>query len=154
MMLGYIGHEDENRQTLQKHEDGHVWLHTGDLGRMDEEGFVYFSQRMKRMIVTSGYNVYPSQLENVIEGHPAVQRSCVIGVKDPLKMQRVKAFVVLKENCPADEDMLQSIMKHCKEHIAKYALPSEIEFRDSLPTTLVGKVAYTVLEKEEAEKEA
>ena len=154
MMLGYIGHEDENRQTLQKHEDGHVWLHTGDLGRMDEEGFVYFSQRMKRMIVTSGYNVYPSQLENVIEGHPAVQRSCVIGVKDPLKMQRVKAFVVLKENCPADEDMHQSIMKHCKEHIAKYALPSEIEFRDSLPTTLVGKVAYTVLEKEEAEKEA
>ena len=154
MMLGYIGHEDENRQTLQKHEDGHVWLHTGDLGRMDEEGFVYFSQRMKRMIVTSGYNVYPSQLENVIEGHPAVQRSCVIGVKDPLKMQRVKAFVVLKENCPADEDMRQSIMKHCKEHIAKYALPSEIEFRDSLPTTLVGKVAYTVLEKEEAEKEA
>lgn len=154
MMLGYIGHEDENRQTLQKHEDGHVWLHTGDLGRMDEEGFVYFSQRMKRMIVTSGYNVYPSQLENVIEGHPAVQRSCVIGVKDPLKMQRVKAFVVLKENCPADEDMRQSIMKHCKEHIAKYALPSEIEFRDFLPTTLVGKVAYTVLEKEEAEKEA
>lgn len=154
MMLGYIGHEDENRQTLQKHEDGHVWLHTGDLGRMDEEGFVYFSQRMKRMIVTSGYNVYPSQLENVIEGHPAIQRSCVIGVKDPLKMQRVKAFVVLKENCPADEDMRQSIMKHCKEHIAKYALPSEIEFRDSLPTTLVGKVAYTVLEKEEAEKEA
>lgn len=154
MMLGYIGHEDENRQTLQKHEDGHVWLHTGDLGRMDEEGFVYFSQRMKRMIVTSGYNVYPSQLENVIEGHPAVQRSCVIGVKDPLKMQRVKAFVVLKENCPADEDMRQGIMKHCKEHIAKYALPSEIEFRDSLPTTLVGKVAYTVLEKEEAEKEA
>ena len=149
MMLGYIGHEEENRQTLQTHADGHVWLHTGDLGRMDDEGFVYFSQRMKRMIVTSGYNVYPSQIENIIEGHPAVQRSCVIGVKDPLKMQRVKAFVVLKENCHRDEDMKQSILKHCKEHIAKYALPSEIEFRDSLPTTLVGKVAYTVLEKEE-----
>ena len=149
MMLGYIGHEEENRQTLRTHADGHVWLHTGDLGRMDDEGFVYFSQRMKRMIVTSGYNVYPSQIENIIEGHPAVQRSCVIGVKDPLKMQRVKAFVVLKENCPRDEDMKQSILKHCKEHIAKYALPSEIEFRDSLPTTLVGKVAYTVLEKEE-----
>ena len=153
MMLGYIGHEEENKQTLQTHADGHVWLHTGDLGKMDDEGFIYFSQRMKRMIVTSGYNVYPSQLENIIEGHPAVQRSCVIGVKDALKMQRVKAFVVLKDNCPADEDMKQSIMKHCKQHIAKYALPSEIEFRESLPTTLVGKVAYTVLEKEEAEKE-
>ena len=153
MMLGYIGHEEENRETLQTHADGHVWLHTGDLGRMDDEGFVYFSQRIKRMIVTSGYNVYPSQLENIIEGHPAVRRSCVIGVKDPLKMQRVKAFVVLKDNCPADEDMRNSIMAHCKRHIAKYALPTEIEFRDSLPTTLVGKVAYTVLEKEEAAKE-
>ena len=109
---------------------------------------------MKRMIVTSGYNVYPSQLENIIEGHPAVQRSCVIGVKDALKMQRVKAFVVLKDNCTADDEMKQSIMKHCKQHIAKYALPTEIEFRESLPTTLVGKVAYTVLEKEEAAKQA
>ena len=154
MMLGYIGHEEENKQTMQTHADGHVWLHTGDLGKMDSEGFIYFSQRMKRMIVTSGYNVYPSQLENIIEGHPAVQRSCVIGVKDTLKMQRVKAFVVLKDNCPADEDMKQSIMKHCKQHIAKYALPTEIEFRESLPTTLVGKVAYTVLEKEEAAKQA
>ena len=153
MMLGYIGHEEENKQTMQTHADGHVWLHTGDLGKMDSEGFIYFSQRMKRMIVTSGYNVYPSQLENIIEGHPAVQRSCVIGVKDTLKMQRVKAFVVLKDNCPADEDMKQSIMKHCKQHIAKYALPTEIEFRESLPTTLVGKVAYTVLEKEEAAKQ-
>ena len=154
MMLGYIGHEEENRETLQTHADGHVWLHTGDLGKMDDEGFIYFSQRMKRMRVTSGYNVYPSQLENIIEGHPAVQRSCVIGVKDALKMQKVKAFVVLKDNCPADEDMKQSIMKHCKQHIAKYALPAEIEFRESLPTTLVGKVAYTVLEKEEAAKQA
>lgn len=153
MMLGYIGHEEENRETMRTHADGHVWLHTGDLGRMDDEGFIYFSQRMKRMIVTSGYNVYPSQLENIIEGHPAVQRSCVIGVKDPLKMQHVKAFVVLKDNCPADEEMKKSIMKHCKQHIAKYALPADIEFRESLPTTLVGKVAYTVLEKEEAAKQ-
>ena len=152
MMLGYIGHEEENKETMRVHADGHVWLHTGDLGIMDDEGFIYFRQRMKRMIVTSGYNVYPSQLENIIEGHPAVQRSCVIGVKDPLKMQRVKAFIVLKEGFEPDEAMREDLMKHCKAHIAKYALPSEIEFRDSLPTTLVGKVAYTVLEKEESEK--
>ena len=154
MMLGYIGHEEENEETMRTHEDGHVWLHTGDLGKMDDEGFVYFRQRIKRMIVTSGYNVYPSQLENIIEGHPAVQRSCVIGVKDPLKMQRVKAFIVLKDGYRPDEAMKDDLMKHCKAHIAKYALPSEIEFRDSLPTTLVGKVAYTVLEKEEAKKSA
>ena len=152
MMLGYIGHEEENRETMRVHEDGHVWLHTGDLGLMDDEGFIYFRQRIKRMIVTSGYNVYPSQLENIIEGHPAVQRSCVIGVKDPLKMQRVKAFIVLKDGYKPDEAMREDLMKHCKAHIAKYALPSEIEFRDTLPTTLVGKVAYTVLEKEEAKK--
>lgn len=154
MMLGYIGHEEENRETMRTHADGHVWLHTGDLGMMDDEGFIYFRQRMKRMIVTSGYNVYPSQLENIIEGHPAVQRSCVIGVKDPLKMQRVKAFIVLKDGYQPDEAMREDLMTHCKAHIAKYALPSEIEFRDSLPTTLVGKVAYTVLEKEEAQKSA
>ena len=152
MMLGYIGHEEENKETMRVHADGHVWLHTGDLGIMDDEGFIYFRQRIKRMIVTSGYNVYPSQLENIIEGHPAVQRSCVIGVKDPLKMQRVKAFIVLKDGFKADEAMREDLMKHCKAHIAKYALPSEIEFRDTLPTTLVGKVAYTVLEKEESEK--
>jgi len=146
VMLGYIGHEEENATTLQQHPDGHVWLHTGDLGMMDEEGFVYFRQRIKRMIVTSGYNVYPSQIENILEGHPAVQRSCVIGVPDPLKMQKVKAFIVLKDGFQPDDAMREAIMTHCRLHIAKYALPAEIEFRDSLPTTLVGKVAYTKLQ--------
>ena len=154
MMLGYIGHEEENRETMRTHADGHVWLHTGDLGMMDDEGFVYFRQRIKRMIVTSGYNVYPSQLENIIEGHPAVQRCCVIGVRDPLKMQRIKAFVVLRDGFRPDAATEEQLRAYCKAHIARYALPSEIEFRDSLPTTLVGKVAYTVLEKEEEKKTA
>ena len=146
VMLGYINHEEENAQTLRKHEDGHVWLHTGDLGIMDEEGFIFFRQRIKRMIVTSGYNVYPSQLENILEGHPAVQRSCVIGVPDPIKMQRVKAFVVLAEGYTDTPEIRESIMEHCSKHIAKYAMPKELEIRDSLPTTLVGKVAYTQLQ--------
>ena len=132
------------------HADGHTWLHTGDLGVMDAEGFVYFRQRIKRMIVTSGYNVYPSQIENVLEGHPAVQRSCVIGVRDDYKMQRVKAFLVLADGYEDTPGLRDEIMAHCRKHIAKYALPSEIEVRDSLPTTLVGKVAYTKLEQEEA----
>ena len=145
MMLGYINHEEENKQTLQKHADGHVWLHTGDLGMMDEEGFIYFRQRIKRMIVTSGYNVYPSQIENILEGHPAVQRSCVIGVPDPYKMQKVKAFVVLKQGVENTPELMDGLMAHCRRHIAKYAMPYVIEVRDSLPTTLVGKVAYTQL---------
>jgi len=145
MMLGYINHEEENASTLRRHADGYTWLHTGDLGVMDEEGFVYFRQRIKRMIITNGYNVYPSQIENILEGHPAVQRSCVIGVSDPLKMQKVKAFVVLKDGVADTPELRDSIMEHCRKHIAKYALPAELEVRDSLPTTLVGKVAYTQL---------
>ncbi len=146
MMLGYINHPDENANTLRTHADGHVWLHTGDLGVMDDEGFVYFRQRIKRMIVTSGYNVYPSQIENILEGHPAVQRSCVIGVHDELKMQKVKAFIVLAPGVKDTPEVRESIMDHCRKHIAKYAMPAELEVRDSLPTTLVGKVAYTKLQ--------
>ena len=146
VMLGYINHEEENAQTLRRHEDGHVWLHTGDLGVMDQEGFIFFRQRIKRMIVTNGYNVYPSQLENILEGHPAVQRSCVIGVPDPYKMQRVKAFIVLKDGVEDTPEVRESIEQHCRKNIAKYAMPAEWEYRDSLPTTLVGKVAYTKLQ--------
>ena len=147
-MLGYLNNEEETNNTLRTHEDGHIWLHTGDLGYMDSDGFIYFKQRIKRMIITSGYNVYPSQLENIIDAHPAVQISCVIGVKDDYKMQKVKAYIVLKNGVELTDEVKQSIVNHCKKNIAKYALPKEIEYRDSLPKTLVGKIAYTELEKE------
>lgn len=154
VMQGYMDNPKETAQTLQMHEDGLVWLHTGDLGVMDEEGFIYFKQRLKRMIITSGYNVYPSQVENVIDSHPDVLMSTVIGVKDDYKMQRVKAFIVPKPGVEPNDELLQSILEHCAQRVAKYAVPQEIEFRTELPHTLVGKVAYTVLEKEEAEKTA
>lgn len=152
VMLGYLDKPEETANTLKTHADGYLWLHTGDLGYMDEEGFVFFKQRIKRMIITSGYNVYPSQIENIIDGHEAVQMSCVIGVKDSYKMQKVKAFVVLKEGFEPSDEMKQNILDYCKKHVAKYAMPYDIEFRSELPKTLVGKVAYTVLEKEEAAK--
>ena len=152
MMLEYVNHPEETAQTKQTHADGLTWVHTGDLGMMDEEGFVYFRQRIKRMIITSGYNVYPSQLENIIDGNENVLLSCVIGVKDPYKMQKVKAFVVLKPGVAPTEAVRQDLMAYCRKRIAKYAMPYEIEFREELPKTLVGKVAYRVLE-EEAEKE-
>lgn len=153
VMLGYLNNPEENANTLKQHADGRVWLHTGDLGHMDEDGFIFFKQRIKRMIITSGYNVYPSQLENIIDGHEAVEMSCVIGVKDPYKMQKVKAFVVLKAGYSESEQLNADIMEYCKKHIAKYAMPYEIEFRKELPKTLVGKVAYTILEKEEQAKQ-
>ncbi len=152
VMLGYIGHEEENAKALRRHSDGDIWLHTGDLGVMDEEGFVYFRQRIKRMIITSGYNVYPSRLENIIDSHPSVRMSCVIGVKDAYKMQKVKAFVVPKKGVKVDEALKADLKEYCKKRIAKYAMPYDFEFRDSLPQTGVGKIAYTVLEKEEEEK--
>ncbi len=153
VMLGYADRPEETAATLQTHADGRVWLHSGDLGVMDADGFIYFKQRQKRMIISSGYNIYPSQLENVIDAHPMVQMSCCIGVKDPYKMQKVKAFVMLRpgvKNCP---EVIESIREHCKQNIAKYAMPYEFEVRDDLPKTLVGKVAYRVLEEEEANKE-
>ncbi|MBP5553165.1 MAG: AMP-binding protein, partial [Spirochaetales bacterium] len=152
VMLGYINHEDENRNTLRRHADGNIWLHTGDLGYMDEEGFIYFKQRIKRMIITSGYNVYPSQIENIIDALDEVQMSCVIGVPDSYKIQKVKAFVQLRPGIQPSEEIKAKILSHCRERIAKYAMPYDIEFREQLPKTLVGKIAYTVLEKEELEK--
>lgn len=150
VMMGYLDNPEETAQTLRRHTDGRIWLHTGDLGLMDKDGFVYFKQRIKRMIITSGYNVYPSQLENIIDGHEKVLLSCVIGVKDPYKMQKVKAFVVLRPEYAPSEAIRQELMAYCRERIAKYAMPYEIEFREDLPKTLVGKVAYRVLEEEAA----
>lgn len=152
VMMEYLNNPKETMQTLRVHEDGYTWLHTGDLGYMDEDGFIYYKQRLKRMIITSGYNVYPSQLENVIDAHEAVSMSTVIGVKDDYKMQKVKAFIVLKSGIEATDEVKTSIYEHCKKNIAKYAMPYEFEYRDELPKTLVGKVAYTVLEKEEEQK--
>ena len=152
LMKEYINNPKETMQTLRQHEDGKTYLHTGDLGYMDEDGFVYFVQRLKRMIVTSGYNVYPSQIENVIDSHQAVLFSTVIGVKDDYRMQKVKAFIVLKPGFTPTDEIKESIKAHCEKSIARYALPREYEYRDSLPKTLVGKVAYRELEKEEEEK--
>lgn len=152
VMQEYAGHPEETAATLRKHEDGLTWVYTGDLGTMDEDGFVYFRGRAKRMIITSGYNVYPGQLENILDAHEYVQMSCAIGVPDPYKMQKVKAFVKLAANVPANDETKKTILDYCRKNIAKYAMPYDIEFRDELPKTLVGKVAYRVLENEEAEK--
>ena len=154
VMMEYVGHPEETAQTLRKHDDGLTWIYTGDLGTMDNEGFIYFRGRAKRMLITSGYNVYPGQLENVIDGHEKVLLSCVIGVKDPYKIQKVKAFVVLRPGYEPSDEVKQEILEYCKGHIAKYAMPYDIEFRAELPKTLVGKVAYRVLEEEEAERQS
>ena len=148
VMLGYMDNPEETAQTLRRHSDCRIWLHTGDLGYMDEDGFVYFRLRIKRMLITNGYNVYPSQLENIIDGHEKVLLSCVIGIKDAQRGQRIKAYIVPMPGIEPNDALKTEILDYCKEHIAKYALPREVEFRTELPKTLVGKVAYRVLEEE------
>ena len=152
VMKEYMKHPQETAQTLRHHADGLTWVYTGDLGVMDEEGFIFFKGRAKRMIISSGYNVYPAQIENILDAHDMVQMSCVIGVPDSYKMQKVKAFVKLAAGVPANDATKQELLDYCRKRIAKYAMPYDIEFREDLPKTLVGKVAYRVLEEEELKK--
>ncbi len=152
VMQEYMHNPEETAQTLRHHADGLTWVYTGDLGTMDDEGFVFFRGRAKRLIISSGYNVYPSQIENILDAHELVQMSCVIGVPDSYKMQKVKAFVKLVPDAPRSAETVETLMTYCRKHIAKYAMPYDIEFREEMPKTLVGKVAYRVLEEEELAK--
>ena len=152
VMKGYLDDEKETNSTLKKHKDGLTWMHTGDLGHMDEDGFVYFKQRIKRVIVSSGYSLYPQYIENIIDSNPNVLMSCVIGIPHEYKGQVVKAFIVLKNGIKPSEDILKEIKEHCEKNLSKYSWIYEYEFRDELPKTLVGKVAYTKLEEEERYK--
>lgn len=148
VMMGYLNNLEETIQTLQIHKDGRTWLHTGDIGSMDKEGFVYFKQRVKRIIISNGYNLYPSYIETIINSHPDVFTSTVIGIPHPKKVQVAKAYIVLKDGVNASKDIEKSIRLYCEKNLAKYSLPAVYEFRNSLPKTLVGKVAYRELEKE------
>lgn len=152
VMKEYMNHPEETASTLRTHSDGLTWVYTGDLGIMDKQGFVYFKGRKKRMIVSSGYNIYPAQIENILDANELVQMSCVIGVPDSYKMQKVKAFVMLKPNVSASKETYDALMDYCRKNIAKYALPYDIEFKSDLPKTLVGKVAYRELEQAELKK--
>lgn len=147
VMIGYLDEPEETAKVLRVHEDGDTWLHTGDLGYMDNDGFIYFKSRIKRMIKCRGYSIYPSQIEEVLNAHPKVAMSCVIGVEDSYEMTKLKAFIVLKEDVVrSDIDALrEEFFKYCRENIAKFSQPRIIEFPESLPMTKVGKIAYTQL---------
>lgn len=153
VMKGYLNNPSETYNVLKKHSDGKVWLHTGDLGYMDKEGYVYFKQRLKRMIVSSGYCIYPNYIEQIIKYHEAVESCIVVGIDDKYRVQKIRAYIVLKQGVAHTEEVEKSIYAHCKKNIAKYSIPHEIEYIKELPKTLIGKVSFKTLVNKDAQIE-
>lgn len=147
LMMGYLNNEVETNTALQVHDDGHVWLHTGDLGYMDEDGFLFYKGRIKRMIITSGYNVYPSHIEEILESHPAVLQCSVIGIPHPYKQEVPRAFVVLNDGFHG-LFIKNELKKYCKKKMAKYMIPDDIIIRKKLPKTKLGKVDFNKLKED------
>ena len=141
-MTEYWNNPAETAATLRSYGDGDPWLHTGDLAYMDEDGYIFLVDRKKDMIKTSGFQVWPREIEEVLAGHPAVQEVCVAGVPHDVKGEAAKAWIVLKQGARATESELRD---YCRDHLAPYKVPGSVEFRNDLPKTMVGKVLRRVL---------
>lgn len=153
IMKGYLSDESETNEALQVHSDNHVWLHTGDMGYMDSDGFLYYTQRIKRMIITSGYNVYPSHIEEIIEKHPDVLQCTVVGMPHPYKVQVPKAFIVLKDGKNASLLKKLEIKEYCKKNLSHYMCPYKYVFRKALPKTRLGKIDFKTLQEDDGDDE-
>ncbi len=147
VMLGYYNDSEASAETLKRHKDGKLWVHTGDIGSMDADGFFYFKQRAKRIIKTSGIAVYPSHIEDVLNKHPAVRISCVIGVPHESQGEVPKAFIVLQDGYEGTDSLKEEIIDSCKSQLLTYSRPRNIEFIDDMPMTRVGKVSFRDLEE-------
>ncbi len=145
IMKGYYHKPEENRRSLQ---DG--WLHTGDIGRMDEEGYLYIVDRKKDLIIASGYNIYPTEIDQVLYGHPKVLEACTVGVPDDYRGETVKAFVVCK---PGETVTAEEIIAFCRESLARYKVPRSVEFLTELPKSGVGKILRKELRQRELERQ-
>jgi long-chain acyl-CoA synthetase len=148
VMQGYYNRPDANESDFRE-VDGKRFLLTGDIGRIDEEGFLIITDRKKDMILVGGFNVYPAEVENTIISHPKVAIAAVIGVKDQNKGEKVKAYVQLS---PGETSTVDEIKLYCRENLSGYKCPAEVEFREALPTSIVGKVIRRVLKEEEQAK--
>jgi long-chain acyl-CoA synthetase len=144
LMDGYYQRPDETAQTIRN-----GWLYTGDIATVDEDGYVAIVDRKKEMIIVSGFNVYPREVEEALATHPAVIDAAAIGIPHPMKGEEVKAFVVLKPGATATPEQ---IVAHCRERLAPFKVPKEIEFRESLPKTLIGKTLRRQLAQEDRAK--
>ena len=145
VMKGYWNRPEETAIALREDESGRQWLYTGDVARMDEDGYTYIVQRKKDMIIVSGFNVYPSEVEGVLYTHTDVLEVAVIGVPDAYRGEAVKACVVLKSGASVT---VAELIAHCESGLAEFKVPREIQIRDSLPKTAVGKILHRVLREE------
>jgi long-chain acyl-CoA synthetase len=141
----YWNNPEETAATLRTHGPGGPWVHSGDLAYMDDEGYLFIVDRKKDMLKTSGYQVWPREIEEVLASHPAVMEVSVAGVPDPLKGEVPKAWVILRAGQSATESELRA---HCRERLAPYKVPVQVEFRKELPKTMVGKVLRRLLVEE------
>ena len=148
VMLGYRNALDETANTLRVHEDGKVWLHTGDLASIDEEGFVHYKLRLKRMIISSGFNVYPTQIERTVENLPYVEKCVVVSMPHDYKKEVPKAYIVLNGNKSKNDETISEIRAYCKDNLAHHSVPYKYEFVDALPKTAYNKVDFMKLQKE------
>ncbi|HKE85113.1 MAG TPA: long-chain fatty acid--CoA ligase [Vicinamibacterales bacterium] len=145
IMLEYWNNPLETSEVLRAYDAGAPWLHTGDLAYVDDEGYIFLVDRKKDMVKTSGYQVWPREIEEVISAHPAIQEVGVAGIPDAVKGEVVKAWVVLRSGRSVSEEELRA---YCREHLAPYKVPARVEFRSDLPKSLVGKVLRRVLAAE------
>ncbi|MGD9210687.1 MAG: AMP-binding protein [Desulfobacteraceae bacterium] len=152
IMLGYLNQPEKTSQTVKMHRDSKLWLHTEELCSMDEDGYFYFHMRSKPTIKSSDLTVPKFQIEDRLKRHPDVLETCVIGIPDIFAVEKVKAFVVLKESQKAGADMVQTLIEYCRKELIKESCPLEIEFRPEIPKTLFGKIAYHELWQQEIQK--
>src|SRR5512136_184311 len=144
VMKGYWNRPEETSRTLRN-----GWLYTGDIAKMDADGYFFIVDRKKDMIICGGYNVYPREIEEVLYQHPKIQEACALGVPDPYRGETVKAFVVLKEK---EQATPEEIIEYCRKNMAKYKVPTSVEFRQELPKSNIGKVLRKILREEEMKK--
>jgi long-chain acyl-CoA synthetase len=151
VMKGYWNREEDTAAMIREDADGKRWLYTGDIAKVDDQGYFFIVDRKKDMILVSGFNVYPTDIEQVLYRHPKIEKVCVVGVPDKTTGEAVKAFVVLRHG---EQATTEEVIGWSRENLTGYRVPKQIEFRDALPETLVGKVLRRVLLEEEKQKAA
>ncbi len=154
VMDRYLNNKEETKKALQPYKDGRLYIHTGDLAYIDKDGVVFYVQRMKRIIISSGYNVYPTHIENILRSHPKIKDACVVGVPHSYKGEIVKAFIILEDDVKETYTVKKEIMDYMNKKVAHYMIPREYIYKKEFPKTKYLKTDYKKLQDELINKDA